>query len=211
MEIPLWYTAGFVLKNHLTAAYPYIRAENSSTVCMSIHRGFCKMLWYCRILFYFESVRSILNQRKNSIIYWFKCILQSFRLSLLTGFSELCLMCNNIECQQFIENLFQIRCKNLGAYLVEITTADENDFLKRHAEYLSKLYKRGKLLLYVFNILAHLNIGSYDLKWAFLIIPSPLKPRDICWCQRMFIVWIYIFKDIQRIPFRAENRLYGNQ
>ena len=29
---------------HLTATYPHIRAENSSTGCTSIHRGFCKML-----------------------------------------------------------------------------------------------------------------------------------------------------------------------
>ena len=38
----------------------YIRAENSSTGC-----GFCKMLWYCSILFYFELDRLILNQRKK--------------------------------------------------------------------------------------------------------------------------------------------------
>ena len=44
----------FVLKNHLTAAYLYIRAENNSTGCTSIHRGFCKK-WYCSIWF-------ILNQ-----------------------------------------------------------------------------------------------------------------------------------------------------
>ena len=35
----------FVLKkNHLAVSYPYIRAENSSSGCISIHRGFCKML-----------------------------------------------------------------------------------------------------------------------------------------------------------------------
>ena len=34
----------FILKNHLTAIYPYICAENSSTGFTSIHRGFCKML-----------------------------------------------------------------------------------------------------------------------------------------------------------------------
>ena len=59
----------FVLKNHLTATYPHIRVENSPTSCTSIHRGFCKMLWYCGILFYFESVRPIENQRKNNNIY----------------------------------------------------------------------------------------------------------------------------------------------
>ena len=33
-----------VLKNHLTAIYLYIRAENSSTDCPSILHGFYKML-----------------------------------------------------------------------------------------------------------------------------------------------------------------------
>ena len=33
----------FVMKNHLTATYSYIRDENSSTGCTSIH-DFCKML-----------------------------------------------------------------------------------------------------------------------------------------------------------------------
>ena len=55
-----------MLKNYLTAIYPYIRIENSSTGCTSIHRGFCKMLWYCSILFYFESVRSIVNKKNNN-------------------------------------------------------------------------------------------------------------------------------------------------
>ena len=40
-----------ILKNHLTVAYLYIRAENSSTGCMSILHGFCKILWYCSILY----------------------------------------------------------------------------------------------------------------------------------------------------------------
>ena len=32
------------LKNHLTATYPYMRAENSSTGCtLHLARGFCKM------------------------------------------------------------------------------------------------------------------------------------------------------------------------
>ena len=31
-----------------------------------IHHGFCKMIWYCSILFYFESFRSIMNQRKHN-------------------------------------------------------------------------------------------------------------------------------------------------
>ena len=40
------YTAWFLLKNHLTATYLYIRAENSFTGFTNIHalRGFCKML-----------------------------------------------------------------------------------------------------------------------------------------------------------------------
>ena len=32
------------MKNHLTAAYQYIGAENSSTGCTSVPRGFCNML-----------------------------------------------------------------------------------------------------------------------------------------------------------------------
>ena len=48
------------------------------------------MLWYCSILFYFESVCSVVNQTKNnSTFYCLKCIIQSFKLSLLTGLSEL--------------------------------------------------------------------------------------------------------------------------
>ena len=43
--------------------------ENSSTGCMSIHREICKILSYCSILFYFETVRSIVNQRKNNNIF----------------------------------------------------------------------------------------------------------------------------------------------
>ena len=31
-------------RNHLTASYLYIRAENSSTACTNILRGICKML-----------------------------------------------------------------------------------------------------------------------------------------------------------------------
>ena len=47
-----------------------IHAENRSTGCTSIHRGVCKLLRYCSILFYFESVQSIMNQlRKNNNIF----------------------------------------------------------------------------------------------------------------------------------------------
>ena len=35
----------FVLKNHLTATYPCISAENSSTGCTSIFHRFSKLLW----------------------------------------------------------------------------------------------------------------------------------------------------------------------
>ena len=59
----------FVLKNYLTAIYTYIPAENSSTGCTSIHLWVCKMLWYCSVLFYFESVQSIVNQTKNNNIF----------------------------------------------------------------------------------------------------------------------------------------------
>ena len=72
--------------------------HTSSTGCTSIHCGFCfcYMLWYniavhCN-LFYFESVRSIVRQRKNNNILLVKCIPQSFKLSLLTGLSELLLI-----------------------------------------------------------------------------------------------------------------------
>ena len=49
------YTTGFVMKNHLTTTYPYVRTENSYTGCTSVFRRFCNMLWYWSILF-------ILNQ-----------------------------------------------------------------------------------------------------------------------------------------------------
>ena len=74
----------FVLKNHLTATYQYIRAVNSSsTGCTNIHRGLCKILWYCSILF------SVNCELKKKYFYWFKYILQSVNLSLLTDLSEL--------------------------------------------------------------------------------------------------------------------------
>ena len=49
----------------MTAIYPYIRAENSSTGCTSIciHHGFCKMLWHCSPDNY-ES-----NNKKNNNIF----------------------------------------------------------------------------------------------------------------------------------------------
>ena len=40
------------------------------TGCTSIHRGFCKILWYCSILFYFESVRSIVIFLKKKTIFF---------------------------------------------------------------------------------------------------------------------------------------------
>ena len=40
----LLFVPGFVMKNHLSATYPYIRAENSSIGCMRINHWFCKML-----------------------------------------------------------------------------------------------------------------------------------------------------------------------
>ena len=36
------YAPGFLLKKHLAATYPYIRAENSYTGCTSVLRGFIK-------------------------------------------------------------------------------------------------------------------------------------------------------------------------
>ena len=71
--------------------FPYIRAENSSTACTSIYLGFCKMLWYYPILFILnQSGQLWIKEKKNKqYFYWFNCILQSFKLSLLTGLSEL--------------------------------------------------------------------------------------------------------------------------
>ena len=78
------------------------------------------MVWYCSILFHFESVRSIANQRKKiTIFYCFKFILQSFKLSLLTGLSELsCLLittliqnckCHHMwECSKIYKDVFKI-------------------------------------------------------------------------------------------------------
>ena len=61
------------IENHMTATYPYIRAENSSTGCTSKHGGFFEMLLYCSVLNCFilnvRSVRSVVNQRKNSNIF----------------------------------------------------------------------------------------------------------------------------------------------
>ena len=60
----------FVLKNHPTATYQCINAENSSTGCMSILCRFHKLLWYCSILFYFESLNQsgqLWNKEKITI------------------------------------------------------------------------------------------------------------------------------------------------
>ena len=88
---PLKVCTRFVLKNHLTAIYSYILAENSSTGFTSIHRGLCKMLWYCSILFYFESVLSIVNLRKENnrftVLNLFFKALNNFRLELWFLFS----------------------------------------------------------------------------------------------------------------------------
>ena len=87
---------GLYSKYHLTAIYLYIRAENSSTCCTSVLRGFCKMLQVILQYFvHFESVRSIVDQRKNNNIFtginvFFKAlnfrfwqVSQSFKLSEL--------------------------------------------------------------------------------------------------------------------------------
>ena len=88
----------FVLKNHLTAAYLYIRAGNSSTSCTKILHGFCKNALILQYFVHFESVRSVVNQIKeyNNTFYSLKCILQSFKLSLLTGLSEQWFLLNYI-------------------------------------------------------------------------------------------------------------------
>ena len=55
------------IENHLAANYPYIRAENSSTDCTSIvHHGFCKMLWYCSILFILNQSGQLWIKEKNN-------------------------------------------------------------------------------------------------------------------------------------------------
>ena len=79
-----------VFKNHLTADYLYIRADNSSTDCTNILYGFCKMLWYCNILFILNRSGQlwIKQTKNNNTFYCFKCIHQSFKHSLLTGLSE---------------------------------------------------------------------------------------------------------------------------
>ena len=72
-----WYAPGFVMKNHLTATYPYICTENSSTSCMCILHGFCKMLWYyCSIFcsFWISLVNCELKKRITIFFYCFKCI-----------------------------------------------------------------------------------------------------------------------------------------
>ena len=58
----------FVLKNHLTAAYLYIWAENSS-IGVQIYSGFCKMLWYCSTLFILNQFSQlwIKEKKKNNI------------------------------------------------------------------------------------------------------------------------------------------------
>ena len=81
---------GLYWKNYLTAAYLYIRTENSSTGCTNILRGFCKMLWYCSILFILNQSRQLwIKQKKNNTFYCFKCILQCFKHSLLTDLWKL--------------------------------------------------------------------------------------------------------------------------
>ena len=60
-----------VLKNHLTATYPYIRAENSSTGCMNILRGYRKMLWYCSILFILNQSGQLWIKQKITIVLQF--------------------------------------------------------------------------------------------------------------------------------------------
>ena len=57
--------ARFVLKNYLTAVYPYIRDENSTTGCTSFIKCFAIAVFY----FIFESVGSIVNKIKSNNIF----------------------------------------------------------------------------------------------------------------------------------------------
>ena len=69
-------------------------AENNSTGCTSIHHEFCKMLWYCSIFFLFLiSPINCESKKKLQYFYWFKCILQGFKLLLLTCLSDLIFYC----------------------------------------------------------------------------------------------------------------------
>ena len=67
--------SGFVMKNHLTATYQYIRAENSSTTSIQVYS---QVLWNE-------------NQRKKhgKISIFFTIFLFCFELSFLTYLSEL--------------------------------------------------------------------------------------------------------------------------
>ena len=60
--------------NHLTATYPYIRAENSSTGCTSKHvRGFCKLFDISVFCF-----TCILNQSFKALNFRFRQVSKSF-------------------------------------------------------------------------------------------------------------------------------------
>ena len=90
----LRYTAVFVLKNHLTASYLYIRAENSSTGCMNILHGFCKMLWYCSILFILNhSGQMWIKQQKVKILFTvINVFCKALNFRFLTDLSEVWLL-----------------------------------------------------------------------------------------------------------------------
>ena len=54
------------------------------------------MLWYCSLLFILNQPGQLwIKQKNNNTFNCFKCILQSFKLSLLTDLSELWLSYNN--------------------------------------------------------------------------------------------------------------------
>ena len=57
------------MKNHLTATNPYIHAEIVALGVRVYTVGFVKCFDIEVFLFYFESVRSTVNQRKNNNIF----------------------------------------------------------------------------------------------------------------------------------------------
>ena len=77
------------MKNYPTATY----ASSALKIIPLVVRVYTVCFLKCfdiAVFFYFESVGSIMNQSKyNNIFTGLKCILQSFKLSLLAGLSEL--------------------------------------------------------------------------------------------------------------------------
>ena len=75
--------------------------------------GFVKCFDIAVFCFYSKSVQSIVKSKKKwQYFYWFKCILHSFKLSLLTGFSELWFKQTWYTCRSVTSSL--IKCLHLN-------------------------------------------------------------------------------------------------